>query len=185
MNGELWWMRSAFLLLYIKISLVVVRNANAGRRLDSKSIQNMIQRIQTIFLVLTAVVFSALFKIPLATSDRPAAQFLSDQVFDINDHPALLAISGLGAIAALITVFLFKNRKTQMKFCYLIVILAILLPILAYFLFTNEPARADTSVNVYYQLGMFLPVSAVLFAFLANYFIRKDDKLVKSMDRLR
>jgi len=145
----------------------------------------MIQRIQTIFLVLTAAVFGALFKLPLATSDKPSAQFLSDKVFDITDHSALLGLTGLGAVLALISIFLFRNRKLQLKFGYLIIVMAILLPVMAFLLFTNESAKVDSSVQVYDQLGMYLPIVAVLFASLAIYFIRKDDKLVKSMERLR
>ncbi len=145
----------------------------------------MIQRIQTIFLVLTVAVFGALFKLPLATSDEPSAQYLSDKVYDITDHPALLSLAGFGALLALISIFLFRNRKLQLKFGYLIIVVAILLPIIAFLLFTNESAKVDSSVQVYDQFGMFLPIAAVLFSSLANYFIRKDDKLVKSMDRLR
>ena len=145
----------------------------------------MIQRIQTIFLVLTAGVFGALFKMPFATSDKPSAQFLADKVFDITDHPALLVLSGIGAVLALVSIFIFKNRKLQLKLGYLIIVMAMLLLIIAFLLFTNESAKIDPSVKVYDQMGMFLPIVAVLFTSLSNYFIRKDDKLVKSMDRLR
>jgi Domain of unknown function (DUF4293) len=145
----------------------------------------MIQRIQSLFLVLTAGVFGILFKLPFATSDKPSAQFLADKVFDITDHPALLGLAILGAALALISIFMFKNRKLQLRLGYLIIIMAILLPAVAFLLFTNESASIDPTVQVYDQVGMFLPLGAILFASLANYFIRKDDKLVKSMDRLR
>ncbi|MFZ1675959.1 MAG: DUF4293 domain-containing protein [Saprospiraceae bacterium] len=145
----------------------------------------MIQRIQSLFLILTVGVFGVLFKLPFATSDKASAQFLADKVFDITDHPALLGLAILGAVLALVSIFMFKNRKLQLRLGYLIIIMAILLPTVAFLLFTKESASIDPSVQVFDQVGMFLPLGAILFASLANYFIRKDDKLVKSMDRLR
>jgi hypothetical protein len=145
----------------------------------------MIQRIQSLFLILTAGIFGVLFKFPFATSDKPSAQFLADKVFDITDHPALLGLAILGSVLAVVSIFMFKNRKLQLKLGYLIIVMAILLPAVAFLLFTNESASIDPTVKVFDQVGMFLPLGAILFASLANYFIRKDDKLVKSMDRLR
>jgi hypothetical protein len=145
----------------------------------------MIQRIQTIFLILTVGVFGALFKLPLATSDKPSTQFLSDQVYNILDHPALLGLCSIGALLALISIFMFKNRKLQLKFGYVILLIAISIPITAILLFKNISPSIDSSVHVIHQAGMFIPIAAVLFVIFSNYFIRKDDKLVKSMDRLR
>lgn len=145
----------------------------------------MIQRIQTIFLILTAGVFGILFKLPFATSDKPSAQFLADQVYDITDHPAMIALTVLGAIIAIVSIFMFQNRKLQLKLGYLIIVIAILLPGVAFLLFTKESASIDPTVHVADQAGMFLPALAIILVAVANYFIRKDDKLVKSMDRLR
>ncbi len=145
----------------------------------------MIQRIQTIFLFLTALVFAALFKVPFAISDKPSAQILSDGVFDITDHPVLTGLTVAGILLAAISIFLFRKRKVQLKLGYLLMVVAILLPVIAFLLFTNASAEVDPSVKVEDQLGLFFPLLAILFAVLANRFIKKDDKLVKSMDRLR
>ncbi len=145
----------------------------------------MIQRIQTIFLLLTVGAFGALFEFPFATSDQITAQFLSDKVFDITDHPVLLGLAIGGGILALVDIFLFKNRKLQINIGYLIILLALLLPALAFFLFKDESSKTDITVHIFDHFGIYLPVAAVLFTSIANYFVRKDDKLVKSMDRLR
>jgi 4-amino-4-deoxy-L-arabinose transferase-like glycosyltransferase len=113
--------------------------------------------------------------LPLATSDKPTAQFLADNVYDITDHLALTGLTVLGIGLAIAALFLFKNRPLQLKVGYLVISLAILLPLAAFLLFTNQEDQA----------GVFLPAGAILFTALANYFVRKDDKLVKSMDRLR
>lgn len=145
----------------------------------------MIQRIQTIFLLLAAASFGALFMVPLATSDKPTAQYLADSVYDITDNIALTILTVLGAALAVVAIFLFKNRPLQLKLGYLLISLAVLLPLAAFLLFTNQAPMMDATVQVKDQAGVFLPGGAILFAALANYFIRKDDRLVKSMDRLR
>jgi hypothetical protein len=145
----------------------------------------MIQRIQTVFLFLAALVFGSLLKLPLAVSNKPSVQFLSDSVFDVTDHPALIGLTILGSVIALISIFLYKKRPVQLKLGYVIIVVAILLPLISFLLFTNASAGADPSVQVADQAGMYMPVAAILFAALANHFIKKDNKLVKSMDRLR
>ncbi len=145
----------------------------------------MIQRIQTLFLLLAAGSFGALFFIPMALSDMVTTQFLSDHVYDVTDHPVLLVLTVLGGVIALVSIFLFKNRPLQLKLGYIIIILAMLLPLASFLLFMNESAMLDTSANVIDQAGLYIPGLAILFGFLSNYFIRKDERLVKSMDRLR
>ena len=145
----------------------------------------MIQRVQSIFLFLAAGVFGAFFGLPFASSDVAAPEFFSDKVFDVMDHVALIGLSALGILLALITIFLFKNRKLQIKLGYLIIGLAIILPAVAYVLFKDEPVSTNSSVQISIQPGVFLPLVAIILASIANYYVRKDDKLVKSMDRLR
>lgn len=145
----------------------------------------MIQRIQTLFLLLAAGSFGTLFMLPFATSDVPTANFLADKQYDVTDHPALMGMTILGLALALIAIFVFKQRPLQLKLGYGIIIMAVLLPLAAFLLFTNESAGMDSAVVVADQAGIFLPGAAILFGALANYFIRKDDRLVKSMDRLR
>lgn len=145
----------------------------------------MIQRIQTVFLLLAASCFGVLFGVPMAISDTATAYFLSDKVYAITDHPVLMTLTILGIAVSLITIFVFKNRKLQHKLVYIIITLAILLPLATFLLFTNESANIADSALVEDQIGMYIPIGAGLFGLLANHFIRKDDRLVKSMDRLR
>lgn len=145
----------------------------------------MIQRIQTIFLILAALVFAALFKVPFAISDKPSVQILADGVFDVTDHPVLMGLAIVGGLLALISIFQFRKRKVQLKLGYLIIVMAILLPVIAFLLFTSALPHAEPSIAVEDQIGLFLPLAAILFTAIANHYIKKDDKLVKSMDRLR
>ena len=145
----------------------------------------MIQRIQSLFLLLAAASFGALFFIPFAMSDTVTTQFLADRIYDVTDHPVLAGLAGLGALLAMVSIFLFRNRPLQLKLGYVIIILAILLPVAAFLLFMNESATLESSAEVMDQAGTYIPGLAILFGFLSNYFIKKDERLVRSMDRLR
>lgn len=145
----------------------------------------MIQRIQTIFLLLAGAAFGALFALPFATSDKTSPDLLSDRTFDVMDNPILMILAGVGVLVSLISIFMFKNRKTQIKLGYIMIILGILIPIAAYLLFTNEAPNIPEEANISDGIGAYIPFAAIILALLANRFIKKDDKLVKSMDRLR
>jgi hypothetical protein len=144
----------------------------------------MIQRIQSIFLFLAAGAFGSLFAIPFAISDVATAGFLSDKVYSVTDHPVLLGLAILGTLLALFALFQYQNRKRQRRISILVIIMGILLPVAAFFLFMGY-AQQLPSEQVQDQAGLYVPLFAILFGGLANYFIGKDDKLVKSMDRLR
>lgn len=145
----------------------------------------MIQRIQSVFLLLAAVSFGILFVLPMASSNEKATDFFSDQVFTITDHPVLLILTLTGILVALIAIFLYSNRSLQVKLGYLVLLLAICLPLTAFLLLNNQTTVMDATVQVDNQPGILVPLGALLFGALAIFNIRKDEKLVKSMDRLR
>jgi hypothetical protein len=147
----------------------------------------MIQRIQTIFLLLCGAAFAALLVYPFASS-APVAQgtshIFADGIYSIMDNLMLEILVLAGIILAFVNIFLFKKRKTQIKVGYLLVILSILIPVVAYLYFTNQATTLEDS-TIEDGPGIYLPIAALVFALLANRFIRKDEKLVRSIDRLR
>ena len=145
----------------------------------------MIQRLQTIFLLLAAACFGGLFGLPLLKSTAPSAQMLADQVYEIKDHTGLLAGTGLIILLTLLTIFLYKNRKLQVQLTWVIVTCCVLFLGMAYFFLTQENGNNISALGLAVQAGSFLPILTILFCILAARNIRKDDKLVKSMDRLR
>lgn len=144
----------------------------------------MIQRIQSIFLLLAAGASLGLFGLPLASGKATAQNaLLADGVFNLNDHIGLMiAFAGAGALA-LIALLLFKNRPLQLRLS-LISLLFVLggIGFGAYLLFTQAGEAID-ALNI--GLGTFLPLLAIILILMANRFIKKDEKLVRSMDRLR
>ncbi len=145
----------------------------------------MIQRLQSVFLFISALALGALFFVPFADSDIATSQFLSDKIYDVNDHIVLMVLSGGGALLSLIAIFLFKNRATQLRISILATIFSILLMVTAVLLFYNEASNMAAEATVNDQIGMYLPLIGLVFSGLAIHFIRKDENLVKSMDRLR
>ncbi len=146
----------------------------------------MIQRIQSILLLLAAAAVFALFKLPFGSSNNAiaASNLFNDGVFNIQDHVALLGLfCGAGALA-FIAIFLFNNRKTQLILSRISIIANVIGIIFAVVLFMQDSnAMGSTTPNE--ELGLGLPVLSILFAAFAMRFINKDEKLVKSMDRLR
>ena len=145
----------------------------------------MIQRIQTLFLLLTAVGFGALFVLPMASSDVSIPQFLADNVYNILDHPVLTALTGAGSLASLVAVFLFKNRDNQLRLSYVVTIIAILLPLIAFLLLYNEGTAMVSGAQIEDEAGLYIFIINLILSFFSSRYIKKDQKIVESMDRLR
>jgi hypothetical protein len=145
----------------------------------------MLQRIQSIFLLISGLFFGGEFLLPFATSNKPIPQYLSDLVYNIHDHPVLLTLTILGIVVSIATIFLFNNRPLQLKLTYLIIIFSIFLPLVAFLLIYNEGTAMATDAVIDDNVGAFLPIGSLIFAVLASRAIKKDENTVKSMDRLR
>lgn len=145
----------------------------------------MIQRIQSIYLLICSLGFGSHFLTDFAVSDQPIPKLMTDKVYEVQDSPILMGITILGCLIALIAIFLYNNRKLQQKLSIFSVILAILLPLVAFLLIYNERTPMSASSTIHDQAGTYLIVVPIIFGFLAYKGINKDDKLVRSMDRLR
>lgn len=153
----------------------------------------MIQRIQTIFLLLAAISLGLLFWQPAMSfflvNPKPSTEMnmLSDGSFDINDHLIFQILTGLGAVLCLIGIFLFKNRPLQANMARIAFIASLMILILGGLFFYKEWNEINASVDTHFsgEYGLLSPISAAIFSFLAMRFIKKDDNLVKSSDRLR
>ena len=146
----------------------------------------MIQRIQTLFLVIVAASLGATFALPFATSPAvsEAGLIFSDGEYSVFDNLVLAFLAGVGVLLAIISIFLYKRRKTQLKIGYLLIVVSVLLLVVAYLYFTNQASgMGEEAVND--GFGAYMPFVAIVGALVANIFIRKDEKLVRSMDRLR
>ncbi len=163
----------------------------------------MIQRVQSIFLFLSAVFMIAMIFFPLwekvdvGKNEKVtlSAIALVHESKDINtgavtivsktDTFYVAGLAVLSAIVALFSIFQYSNRLKQMKLGALnSLIMGASLGISAYFLLGAEEAFFSQLQSNYLPGFYFIP-AALFFNLLANRFIRLDEKLVKSADRIR
>ncbi|MNQ74577.1 hypothetical protein D3C85_893370 [compost metagenome] len=138
----------------------------------------MIQRIQTVYLLLTFVITGVLmFFIPLWTLNTGKAfYFMQDQVYTI--------LLGLSTMLTVISIISYKKRQNQFVMGRLNIILNLIL--LGLFVYRSLNLSGETSNIVSEKgIGMFLPIVTIVLLVLANKAIKKDEDLVKSVDRLR
>lgn len=145
----------------------------------------MIQRIQSIFYLLAAICAAGLFFLPLVSSDKSASPFLEDKIFNVQDHIALIIITGLAVVIPLIAIFLFKNRPLQIKLGAVSLLFPLMVIGAGVWMFLKSGTEAIQSAIINQELGLFLPIGVIVFGLIANRFVKKDDELVKSSDRLR
>jgi glucan phosphoethanolaminetransferase (alkaline phosphatase superfamily) len=157
----------------------------------------MIQRPQSIFLLLAAIALGTLFlpslsftEIDYASESKPEAlanTFHADGMFNIMDHITLLSLSALGGLISLIAIFTYSNRGRQKLLSRMAIVLTILLASAAAFYFYVDYPVIDqiSGLKLTPSFGLVNPVLALIFLILAIRFINKDERLVRSMDRLR
>lgn len=144
----------------------------------------MIQRIQTIFFLLAGLCFAGQFALPFATAATPEPGIFSDAMYSVQDHVGLMILAGLGVLLSLAAIFMYGNRKNQIKTGYLISTVAIIMPIISVLIYMGQVDNMGSN-QINDGLGLYLPIGMIAFALLGVTFTKKDEKLVQSMDRLR
>lgn len=159
----------------------------------------MIQRIQTVFLALAAVLLAAtmVFGLPLFSISTPDGVYklLPDAVYlngtKVMVTYAVLAAVTVGLMLAFYAIMQYKNRKFQMNLIKVSVLsqLIFIVMVFLYYDRVDDLAMAGLAenVNLSVSFGPILsaPVVAIFFCMLAIRAIKKDDELVRSADRLR
>lgn len=142
----------------------------------------MIQRIQSVWLLLSSASFLLLSRLPIATAvktDGSEVKLMADERL----HIMLFAIVLL--VLPLITIFLFKNRIGQKKLIWVHSLLAILM-VTFFWLAKDAFAAVEPSfASSAYGLGVIVPIIGLVFNVLAYKGIRSDEKLIKSADKFR
>ena len=158
----------------------------------------MIQRIQTIFLLLAFLAAVALFFFPLAGiySTNVAYKFYiygfenmvpgESSIFTFMTTLPLLLLNILVGAISLICIFLYKERVRQAKLVRLAILLNIILIALVFFVYAKIiETNLLATPNYLDETGIYFPLISLIFLILANRSIMKDEKLVRSVDRLR
>lgn len=156
----------------------------------------MIQRIQTIYLLLAFLCAAGLFFMPVysvQTQDPGIFNLMDDHTLDIFDHILLFLLALAAALLSLINIFLFRNRKLQIAIgkgvIWSTIIFMISTALFLYFEFAGAREAAYEAGILFesegrFRYGVLLPFLVVIFAVLAVRNIRKDEALVRSTERL-
>ena len=165
----------------------------------------MIQRIQTIFLILVIATmvgfcFSKVWvKVNEKTADEIILTPLSMTYYNgsVGEHQLsnisvaessmihILVLAAIVSLLALISIVNFKKRVSQMKFGFVNTLLLIIIIALLNYQIVEGDKLVPHPTYGSYQIGFFLPVLALIFNIAANFYIKKDEDLVRSADRIR
>ncbi len=159
----------------------------------------MLQRVQSLLLLGVAICMILILFFPIweeqsasqtqeTTLDAYTLALISSegtssQIQQEDNTIVIAVLAVVAAITAFYEIFRFRNRLTQMKLGALNNLIMLgSLGACWYYSFEGEaylPGRGD------YEIGFFLPAIAIMLNIFANRFIRRDEKLVRSVDRLR
>lgn len=142
----------------------------------------MIQRIQSLWMLFSALSIALMGKLSLATGTTTNGAL---QSLFVAERLHLLIISIFLMVLPLIAIFLFKNRTAQKKLIWLHLLLCLLMVLFCWMAVGAFEKVTPAFQSMRYGLGITLPVVAIVFDVLAFRGIRADEKLIKSVDRLR
>ena len=180
----------------------------------------MIQRIQTIYLFLAALVLPLLFLFPFLgfVGDAGSASYsLFGGEFQRSDGSTLIdefglfpglihwasrsnpymmdesiilssILLGLPFLGFIISIFLYRKRKRQIRFVYfsMALLLIFIIPFLFIVVSTIQNlSGSGLTISPLGSFGLLIPFISLLFGWLAVKNIKKDDELVRSADRIR
>lgn len=163
----------------------------------------MLQRIQSIFLFTTAVCMVLILFFPLwqkVDAEKSEVKSLTalslklektdietNEVAVISEQTTvyIAVLCVLAAAVAMYSIFRFDNRLFQMKLNALNSVLMGAALGVSVYLTINANKEFLPEVNGEYLTGYFLFVGGMICNVLANRFIKNDEKLVRSADRIR
>ena len=147
----------------------------------------MIQRIQTVFLFLSAVFAGILFFTSIASFGL-GNEIVSLTVFGIENQASalpLLILTILMLVVPFITIFMFKKRELQLKLSSLNVFLNAVFCGLIFLFYVDKIQECLSAETITYAFGTYIPLINMVLSILAMRWIKKDIELIKSVDRLR
>ena len=154
----------------------------------------MIQRIQSLYLLLAAALVATTLFLPLALFSDGSSEFVL-KAFAIGDSNGTAAQStvymgillAVSALVPFVTIFLFRNRMLQVRLCVAEIVLLvgclIMMGIYCYLGYRTFSALPFGVCN--FNVWLIMPLIALVFVWLAARAIFKDELLVRSLDRIR
>jgi hypothetical protein len=159
----------------------------------------MIQRIQTLFLLAAAVIsiflfFTSFSEKSIPESDGSVTRYVL-KLTNVTRVPAekisltggyynilMPVINIAGMLVTLIAIFTYKKRALQIKLCMFGILLFIIMIVVV---FSASENMGLPEIPPHYLEGIYLIAAQIIFLLAAHKFIRKDELLIRSANRIR
>jgi len=155
----------------------------------------MIQRIQTLYLLASSILVLLWYFMPLAELVNIESKYIFT-IYGLKNvdnqnrlyHTVIISIiATISFIATIATIFLYKNRKLQIKVSQFLLLLHTALVAVA-FLIIDKAKSSLSSFNeiiIHHKISIVFPLISIILIYLAIKAIKKDEELVRSADRIR
>ncbi len=143
-------------------------------------LKGMIQRIQTVWWAASVIALAILPSFSLLKFEHGFLSF--SETFSVSDSKILIVFLSIMIALSLLNILLFKKRLVQIKIGYMLLLLH-----LSFFLplYLQYSIQLDEGDKVTILPAIVIPVISLIFQILAIRAVKKDEALIKSMDRLR
>ena len=162
----------------------------------------MIQRIQTVFLFVAAISMVCMLFFPIwnKVNETMTEMAIMDAykleysqigengemvVMATKDTYFVAILAVVSALVALFSVFQYSNRLRQIQLGALNSLLILVLMVSTIWVVLKSEATLAPSLQGTYLIGFYFPLVSLLCNLMANRFIRRDEQLVRSADRIR
>ena len=136
----------------------------------------MIQRIQTVYMILSAIIMGVLYNWFPAILDQAGELIMN------RNEPLIIGLIIGSIVFALFSILNYKKRQLQFVINRLNIILNFVL--LGVFVYRSLTLSGESLVSEK-GIGVLIPIISIVFLVIANKAIKRDEDLVKSADRLR
>lgn len=144
----------------------------------------MLQRIQTLYLLIALVAVGVSLVMDWVTyvMEEASTSFMTG-----NPAMVMYVLVGISMLTLVLVISRFKDRKGQMKLANVamfdMLLIVVMFGVLHYQQIESYNELGELSLS--YDLGAAMPLIAIVLIWMAKKAIKKDDDLVKSVDRLR
>lgn len=165
-------------------AFLFLKTANSFVILQLHNQYFMLQRIQSVYLLVVILFQILVFFIPVFYWEVSGGDTTSFALNGMYDLP-LIILNGVIILLAVFTIFQYKQRKKQAGYCY--ILLGTVFALIGFFMFYMIKISATQGyvLNALKGAGIYLLLINMVLCLLAARRIKKDEELVKSIDRIR
>ncbi len=152
----------------------------------------MIQRVQSLFLLVSVILLSVLSCLSVAEimidnniySYKTFGIYSQDGYYELIAHTyPLFILIIISTIIIFISIFLFKKRLLQLRLCLISIFLQSGIYGLGYFYIYQLSNKYE--ILIHYSFAIIIPLISIILVYMAMRAIKKDEILIKSLDRIR